>query len=70
MLLGFVTCSYLLDDVLAAVDAHVGAHIMDQCVRNFLGSTEDGAVPKTRVLVTNNLQYVPVCIHVRFCCCC
>ena len=36
----------LLDDVLSAVDAHVGAHIFEQCVLGFLAG-------RTRVLVTH-----------------
>ena len=42
---------YLLDDPLSAVDAHVGRHLMDQCITGLL----DG---KTRVLVTHQLQYL------------
>ena len=37
----------LLDDVLSAVDAHVGAHIFDQCILGFLTG-------RTRVLVTHS----------------
>ncbi|RHY38344.1 hypothetical protein DYB34_003537 [Aphanomyces astaci] len=45
---------YLLDDVLAAVDAHVGATIFRECIRGFLGG-------KIVVMVTNNLQVLPQC---------
>jgi ATP-binding cassette subfamily C (CFTR/MRP) protein 1 len=38
----------LLDDVLSAVDAHVGKHIFDKCIRGFLRG-------KTRVLVTHQV---------------
>lgn len=41
---------YLLDDVLAAVDAHVGAALFYNCISTFLAG-------KTRVLVTHALQY-------------
>ena len=42
---------YLLDDPLSAVDANVGKHIFDQCIKNYLGN-------KTVVLVTHQLQYL------------
>ncbi|EQC37405.1 hypothetical protein SDRG_05009 [Saprolegnia diclina VS20] len=45
---------YLLDDVLAAVDAHVGAAIYESCIRGTLGK-------KLVVLVTNALQFLPTC---------
>eukprot|EP01065_Artemidia_motanka_P023285 TRINITY_DN277_c0_g2_i2.p1 TRINITY_DN277_c0_g2~~TRINITY_DN277_c0_g2_i2.p1 ORF type:complete len:1661 (+),score=534.27 TRINITY_DN277_c0_g2_i2:110-5092(+) len=45
---------YLLDDVLSAVDAHVGKAIFNRCIREALGG-------KTRVLVTHGVQYLPVC---------
>ncbi len=38
----------LLDDVLSAVDAHVGAHIFEQCILGFLAG-------RTRVLVTHSV---------------
>ena len=44
--------TYILDDPLSAVDAHVGAHLFDRCINGMLKG-------KTRVLVTNQLQYVP-----------
>jgi ATP-binding cassette, subfamily C (CFTR/MRP), member 1 len=40
---------YLLDDPLSAVDAHVGHHLMDQCISRLLAG-------KTRILVTHQLQ--------------
>lgn len=43
---------YLLDDPLSAVDAHVGAHIYHQCIRNLQLNQ------KCVILVTNALQYV------------
>ena len=43
---------YLLDDPLSAVDAYVGRHIFERCIRGQL-------LKKTVVLVTNQLQYVP-----------
>lgn len=42
---------YLLDDPLSAVDAHVGKHIFQQCVQQFLKD-------KVCVLVTHQLQYL------------
>ncbi|GAB0088842.1 probable multidrug resistance-associated protein lethal(2)03659 [Sergentomyia squamirostris] len=42
---------YLLDDPLSAVDTHVGRHLFDQCMRNFLRG-------KIVVLVTHQLQYL------------
>ncbi|CAI5942587.1 unnamed protein product [Closterium sp. NIES-65] len=42
----------LLDDPLSAVDAHVGAHLFENCVHGILQG-------KTRVFVTNQLNYVP-----------
>jgi len=46
---------YLLDDVLSAVDAHVGRHLFEQCIVNTLLDT-----PKKSsvVLVTNALQFL------------
>lgn len=43
---------YLLDDPLSAVDAHVGRHLLDKCILDYLRDT-------TRVLVTHQLQYLP-----------
>ena len=42
---------YLLDDVLSAVDAHVGKFIFDKVIKKQLKG-------KTRVLVTNQLQFI------------
>ncbi|KAJ8871218.1 hypothetical protein PR048_027524 [Dryococelus australis] len=42
---------YLLDDPLSAVDTHVGKHLFDLCIRNYLAG-------KTRILVTHQLQYL------------
>eukprot|EP00891_Asterochloris_glomerata_P006803 jgi/Astpho2/6803/e_gw1.00103.48.1_t len=43
---------YIMDDPLSAVDVHVGKHIFDECIAGLLKS-------KTRLLVTNQLQFVP-----------
>lgn len=43
---------YIMDDPLSAVDVHVGKHIFDECISGLLKS-------KTRLLVTNQLQFVP-----------
>ena len=45
---------YLIDDSLSAVDAHVGAHIFNKCITGCLSD-------KTRVFVTNSLQYLSRC---------
>ncbi|XP_055848004.1 probable multidrug resistance-associated protein lethal(2)03659 [Episyrphus balteatus] len=42
---------YLLDDPLSAVDTHVGKHIFENCIRDFL-------VGKIRILVTHQIQYL------------
>lgn len=42
---------YLLDDPLSAVDAHVGKHIFQMCVQDFLKD-------KVCVLATHQLQYL------------
>lgn len=42
---------YLLDDPLSAVDTHVGKHIFERCIQDFLKD-------KIRVLVTHQLQYL------------
>ncbi|XP_031343400.1 probable multidrug resistance-associated protein lethal(2)03659 [Photinus pyralis] len=42
---------YLLDDPLSAVDTHVGQHLFDYCISQYLGS-------KAVVLVTHQLQYL------------
>lgn len=43
---------YLLDDPLSAVDAHVGRHLFDNCIKDFLKD-------KIVILVTHQLQYLP-----------
>ncbi|XP_078256552.1 ATP-binding cassette sub-family C member 12-like isoform X2 [Rhinoraja longicauda] len=45
---------YLLDDSLSAVDAHVGKHIFEQCIKRALGE-------KTVMLITHQLQYLEHC---------
>ena len=42
---------FLLDDVLSAVDIHVGTYIMERCFLEHLAG-------KTRVLITHNLDYL------------
>jgi ATP-binding cassette subfamily C (CFTR/MRP) protein 1 len=42
---------YLLDDPLSALDAHVAKDVFEKCILEFLGG-------KTRVLVTNQVQFV------------
>ena len=49
--------SYLLDDPLSAVDAHVGRHIFRQCVKGLLAH-------KCVVLVTHALEFLPACDQV------
>lgn len=48
---------YLLDDPLSAVDAHVGRHIFDKCISEFLSD-------KICVLVTHQLQYLKDVKHI------
>lgn len=48
---------YLLDDPLSAVDAHVGRHLFDDCVRDFLRH-------KACILVTHQLQYLKNLDHI------
>lgn len=42
---------YFLDDPLSAVDAHVGRHLFDECVKQYLKK-------KAVILVTHQLQYL------------
>ena len=56
---------YLLDDPLAAVDAHVGRHLFHHCIlQQILNSDKDGyplsktQKPKSLILITNALQYL------------
>lgn len=42
---------YLMDDPLSAVDTHVGKHLFEECICNYLAG-------KTRILVTHQLQYL------------
>ncbi|XP_063046053.1 ATP-binding cassette sub-family C member 12 [Engraulis encrasicolus] len=48
---------YLLDDPLSAVDAHVGKHIFQECVKKSLKG-------KSVILVTHQLQYLEFCDEV------
>ena len=48
---------YLLDDPLSAVDTHVGTHLYEECIRDYLNS-------KTVVLVTHQLQYLTHADHI------
>jgi ATP-binding cassette subfamily C (CFTR/MRP) protein 1 len=49
----------LLDDVLSAVDAHVGKHIVDNCICGLLKN-------KTRVLATHQLAMLPYADRIVF----
>ncbi|XP_055536617.1 probable multidrug resistance-associated protein lethal(2)03659 isoform X2 [Wyeomyia smithii] len=48
---------YLLDDPLSAVDTHVGSHIFEQCIQDYLKD-------KVCVLVTHQLQYLEDVEHI------
>ncbi|XP_026888207.2 multidrug resistance-associated protein 9 [Electrophorus electricus] len=48
---------FLLDDPLSAVDAHVGKHIFEECIKNELKG-------KSVILVTHQLQYLEFCDEV------
>ncbi|XP_073280878.1 ABC transporter C family member 12-like isoform X1 [Primulina huaijiensis] len=43
---------YIFDDPLSALDAHVGRQVFNRCIKEELGG-------KTRVLVTNQLHFLP-----------
>ncbi|XP_075939249.1 ATP-binding cassette sub-family C member 12-like [Anarhichas minor] len=45
---------FLLDDPLAAVDAHVGKHIFEECIKKELRG-------KSIILITHQLQYLEFC---------
>ncbi|KAJ3238679.1 Multidrug resistance-associated protein 1 [Chytriomyces hyalinus] len=49
--------TYLLDDPIAALDAHVGKHVFDECIVRALNS-------KTRVLITHHLHVLSQVDHV------
>nr|CAD7404219.1 unnamed protein product [Timema poppensis] len=48
---------YLLDDPLSAVDTHVGKHLFEDCISNFLRD-------KACLLVTHQLQYLKQVDHI------
>ncbi|XP_076694411.2 ATP-binding cassette sub-family C member 12 isoform X2 [Callospermophilus lateralis] len=48
---------YLLDDPLSSVDAHVGKHVFEECIKKTLKG-------KTVVLVTHQLQFLESCDEV------
>ncbi|CAJ1048484.1 LOW QUALITY PROTEIN: multidrug resistance-associated protein 9-like [Xyrichtys novacula] len=48
---------FLLDDPLSAVDAHVGKHIFEECIKKELKG-------KSIILATHQLQYLEFCDHV------
>nr|XP_057156089.1 ATP-binding cassette sub-family C member 12 isoform X16 [Pan paniscus] len=54
---GDLTELYLLDDPLSAVDAHVGKHVFEECIKKTLRG-------KTIVLVTHQLQFLESCDEV------
>lgn len=47
-----VTCTFLFEDPLSAVDSRVSRHIFDKCLKKYLGKT-------LRIVVTHQLQYLP-----------
>ncbi|ORY40399.1 P-loop containing nucleoside triphosphate hydrolase protein [Rhizoclosmatium globosum] len=49
----------LLDDPLSAVDAHVGRHLFNNCIKGSLKS-------RTRLLVTHQLHFLPECDYILF----
>lgn len=48
---------YIMDDPLSALDAHVGKRVFNQCICAKLGG-------RTRILVTNQLQYLHKVDHI------
>ncbi|XP_046982146.1 ATP-binding cassette sub-family C member 4-like [Schistocerca americana] len=48
---------YLLDDPLSAVDPHVASHVFRECILKLLAG-------KTRLLVTHQLNLLPLCDHI------
>ena len=48
----------ILDDPLAAVDAHVGKHLFQKCILEQLSLSGQKEKKKTVILVTNALQYL------------
>ncbi|XP_076166864.1 ATP-binding cassette sub-family C member 4 [Ptiloglossa arizonensis] len=48
---------YLLDDPLSAVDTHVGKHLFNECIKNYLQN-------KTRILVTHQVQHLKYCDYI------
>lgn len=48
----------VLDDVLSAVDAHVGNHIWQQCITGVLGSRGNQGGGVTRFMVTHNTRLI------------
>lgn len=48
---------YLLDDPLSAVDTHVGKHIFEKCIRDYLKD-------KVCILITHQLQYLKDVEHI------
>ena len=49
---------YLLDDPLSAVDAKVGRHLYERCLRGHLLGGDDGGRRRTVVLVTHQVRYL------------
>ncbi|XP_026805613.1 probable multidrug resistance-associated protein lethal(2)03659 [Rhopalosiphum maidis] len=48
---------YLLDDPLSAVDTHVGKHIFEKCIKDYLKK-------KTCILITHQIQYLSSVDHI------
>ena len=53
---------YLLDDPLAAVDAHVATHLYNHCIMGLLRH-------KTRMLCTHHVRCVRDCMCLSLCVC-